>query len=116
MYACACKSGVLFDHACGAQASQACARCARPVCQTHARMTQNGLTCVDCLRQVMKDRQARGYFAHLRDDPYFFWYFDGADWFDAYDEQDYALFDAGPGGGGESDDGALAVGEAWEGS
>ena len=48
--------------------------------------------------------------------PYFFWYFDGADWFDAYDEQDYALFDAGPGGGGESDDGALAVGEAWEGS
>jgi hypothetical protein len=105
---------VLFDHACGNPPAVACASCNRPVCSVHVRATSRGATCVDCLRQVLRDRQQRGYFAHLADDPYFFWYFDGADWFEAYDQYDYALFD--PGAAGESDDPSHLDGGAWEGS
>jgi hypothetical protein len=33
--------------------------------------------------------------AHLRDDPYFFWYYSGDNWFhDPYGADDYALFDS----------------------
>jgi hypothetical protein len=85
------------------------------VCATHVRSTTRGPTCVDCLRQVLKDRGQRGYFAHLAEDPYFFWYFDGQDWFDAYDQYDYALFD--PSAAADwGDGGANLDGGAWEGS
>lgn len=48
---------------------------------------------------------------HLRDDPYFFWYFAGADWYaDPYGAEDYALFDKGGGSfGGHVD-------REWQGS
>lgn len=95
---------------------QACVRCGRGVCATHARATGGGITCVDCLRQVLSDRQQRGGFAHLRDDPHFFWYFDGADWFEAYDDYDYALFDRETAGAEGGDDAALLGEEPWEGS
>lgn len=74
------------------------------------------MTCVDCLRQVLADRQQRGGYAYLRDDPYFFWYFDGADWFEAYDEYDYALFDRETTAAGGPDDAGPHGAEPWEGS
>ena len=112
-----CKetSGVLFSHPCKEQATGKCIRCQRPVCDRHLRTEQSRTFCVSCLRNDLRDRNARGSRAFLRDDPYFYWYFHDDGWFDdPYHEQDYSLFDAGAGAaalaGDESFDGA------WEGS
>lgn len=49
--------------------------------------------------------------AHLRDDPYFFWYYAGDAWFDdPYGAEDYALFDA------EEGDFGRDVDHEWHGS
>lgn len=47
---CGDRSGFLFAHACDRLAASQCARCARPICIEHTRMTETGPTCVTCLR------------------------------------------------------------------
>lgn len=77
-------------------ATTQCVRCHKPICQTHSRGQGYGTTCISCLREAAKNPQQRASMAHLRDDPYFFWYFPGGDWFvDPYGAEDYALFDQG---------------------
>lgn len=106
---CQCKTGVLFDHPCRDPATTRCSACGRGTCAVHIRATAAGQRCVPCLRQALRDRQARGHFAFLRDDPYFYWYFSGSNEDSAYDEYDYQLFDER---GGHDDAGH----EPWEGS
>ena len=49
--------------------------------------------------------------AHLRDDPYFFWYYTGEHWFtDPYGAEDYSLFDGNHGNFGRD------VEREWHGS
>jgi len=46
------------------------------------------------MREGFKDPYKRHSYAHLRDDPYFFWYFREGSWMkDPYGEEDYSLFD-----------------------
>ena len=85
-----------------------------PVCNVHARPTASGMACISCLRRTLRDPRQRPSFAHLRDDPYFYWYFDGGDWAEEYDRYDYALFDAGV--GDASPDLGMMPDEPWEGS
>lgn len=48
------------------------------------------------MREGFKDPYKRHSYAHLRDDPYFFWYFRDGSWMkDPYGDEDYSLFDAG---------------------
>ena len=98
-------AGVLFKHACGVPATAQCVRCHKPICATHSRGQGYGLTCISCLREAAKSPQQRSSMAHLRDDPYFFWYYSGDDWFsDPYGDEDYALFDADDGSFGRDVD------------
>jgi hypothetical protein len=69
------------------------------------------MVCVSCLRQQMRQPAQRASYAHLRDDPYFFWYFHDDSWLaDPYGSDDYALF--------ESDTQELGtdVADSWSGS
>lgn len=100
-------AGVLFKHECAAEAVAACATCSKPICGLHGRQQGAGMLCVSCLRERLKDPQTRGTFAYLRDDPYFYWYYNDVDWFaDPYGADDFALFDEGAGaiGGDVPDD------------
>ncbi len=109
MVHCQCRSGVLFDHPCKAAASGRCTSCGRSACPTHLRNTSTGTSCVPCLRHVLRDRQARGQFLFLRDDPHFYWFFSGGSDDATYDQYDYQLFDER---GSENE----GLNEAWEGS
>ena len=106
MSRCRETAGVLFKHECAADAIAACATCGKPICGLHARPWGQGSACVTCLRAQLKDPQARGTFAHLRDDPYFYWYYNDLGFADPYGPDDFALFDAGAGalGGDVPDD------------
>ena len=96
MNRCRETAGILFKHRCDAPAIGQCAQCQKPVCQTHARPWGQSLVCVSCLRQQVQPTGHRGSYAHLRDDPYFFWYFREDGWLgDPYGADDYALFDRG---------------------
>jgi hypothetical protein len=96
MSGCREVAGILFKHECGAPAVAQCARCGKPVCATHCRPDGYAPSCVGCLRAAMRSPAGRSTLAHLRDDPYFFWYHAGSDWFeDPYGADDYALFDSG---------------------
>ena len=96
MSRCRETAGVLFKHMCRADAVTTCSACQKPVCALHSRRHGYGTVCVSCLRTQMKNPNARGSYAHLRDDPYFFWYYNDYGWFDdPYGAEDYALFDAG---------------------
>jgi uncharacterized membrane protein YgcG len=108
-------AGVLFKHPCRAEAVTACAACRKPVCGLHSRQVGQQTYCVTCLRNQLRDPRTRGSYAYLRDDPFFYWYYNDDTWFDdPYGADDYALFDGGPdtfqggggdfGGGGASDD------------
>ena len=104
-------AGLLFKHECNAPAASQCARCHKPICSTHARGQGYGTTCIGCLREAAKHPAQRASMAHLRDDPYFFWYYVGADWFtDPYGAEDYALFDGNDGNFGRH------VDREWHGS
>ncbi|MBX3183332.1 MAG: hypothetical protein KIT72_03805 [Polyangiaceae bacterium] len=85
-------AGVLFQHRCEEPPSAECTICRRPICQRHQRWDQHSVTCVSCLRGVFKDPYKRHSYAHLNDDPYFFWYFHSRSP-DPYGSDDYALFD-----------------------
>lgn len=105
-------AGLLFKHECSASAVAQCVRCHKPICKDHARGQGYGLTCVGCLRTAAQQPAQRASMAHLRDDPYFFWYYVGTDWYsDPYGAEDYSLFDKAGGGkfGGHVD-------REWQGS
>ena len=113
MSRCKEKAGLLFPRPCEAAARAACARCHKPVCATHLRQAQGQPTCVGCVRADLRERQHRGSYAHLRDDPYFFWYFDQEQWFgESFTAEDYALFD----GGAQAVDLDADLQSDWEGS
>jgi hypothetical protein len=86
------NAGILFNHACKNQATAQCAWCRKMVCSVHVRVFQTGTACVNCVRHVLKDRNQRSGYVHLREDPYFYWYFDGSDWEDGYNDYDYDIF------------------------
>jgi hypothetical protein len=88
-------AGLLFPRACHEAAAVQCAKCARPVCAAHVRPAGGTQLCVSCVREGIRDQQHRGSFAHLANDPYFFWYFTSPHTGD-FTGSDYALFgDAG---------------------
>ncbi len=108
-----CKeiAGILFKRPCKQTAAHQCTHCGKPICESHARPSQGHQACVTCTREAMRDPSRRGTFAHLRDDPYFFWYFHQDTWFDEpYSDADYSLFETGA-----SDFGDM-VEDHWEGS
>lgn len=86
-----------------------------PVCTVHGRASGNGVACIACLRRTLRDPRQRASFANLRDDPYFYWYFEGGEWSEEYDRYDYALFDTGQGADAAPDPHGMPD-EAWEGS
>jgi hypothetical protein len=52
------------------------------------------MVCVGCLRELLKNPEQRAGYAHLRDDPYFYWYLhDDAYGPDPYGPEDFALFE-----------------------
>lgn len=111
-----CKetSGILFNHPCKDAATAKCTQCHRPVCERHVRRDAGRPECVSCLRNTMRDRNARGSRAFLRDDPYFYWYFHDDGWFDdPYSEQDFGVFDERAGAAVLAEEGFDG---AWEGS
>ena len=107
---------MLFHHPCKNPATTRCSTCQKPICVRHTKEDQARPFCVTCLREQLKDRRGRGSRAHLRDDPYFYWYFHDSGWDnddEPYSSSDYGLFDGGPSAG------ALGDGDfdgGWEGS
>ena len=98
---CKATAGLLFPRQCDQPAGGQCQRCARPVCQAHVRQGPSGEPlCMTCVREGLREQRHRGSYAHLRDDPYFFWYFT-AGLADDFTASDYLLF--GDTGGGDFD-------------
>lgn len=48
---CADRSGFLFAHECDRPVAGQCARCGKPICVEHTRMSEDGPTCIACLQQ-----------------------------------------------------------------
>ena len=108
-----CKetAGVLFKHPCDAEADSACVLCRKPVCAAHRRGDGYQTRCISCLRKEVQQPSKRASRAHLRDDPYFYWYYEADDLFDdPYGADDYALFDQDASGFADG------VETEWEGS
>ncbi|MCB9753562.1 MAG: hypothetical protein H6713_26770 [Myxococcales bacterium] len=108
-----CKeiAGILFKRPCKEPAAYTCTSCGKPICEAHARPGGGAQSCVSCTREAMRDPSRRGTYAHLREDPYFFWYFHEDAWFgEPYGDEDYSLFETGA-----SDFGDM-VEDNWEGS
>ncbi len=94
MSRCKESAGFLFPRKCDQMANRQCGQCARAVCQLHHRDVQGRQLCISCVRAGMRDQQHRGSYAHLADDPYFYWYYHSSSWFEGgFTAQDYALFD-----------------------
>lgn len=104
-------AGLLFERPCEAAAIGHCGFCNRPVCGQHGRNIGAGrVSCITCARAGLRDQTHRGTFAHLADDPYFFWYFGVGTAAAAFTAADFALFDKGDPGLDAS------FGRDWEGS
>ncbi len=95
-----CKetSGILFERKCKQPAEAKCKNCKKAICVAHMRtITDQGQPyqlCIGCTRAHLKNRQRRGSYAHLRDDPYMYWYNEDYYWDDdPYDADDFDLFD-----------------------
>ncbi len=112
MSRCREDAGILFQRKCNQPAVGQCGQCNKPICQTHGRNYWQSVACVSCLREMIKKQpQQRQSQAHLRDDPYFHWYFVDDQWMhESYSDHDYGLFD--------DHDGDLAPdhGGGWEGT
>ena len=48
------RSGFLFAHDCDRPAAWACTQCAKMICAEHTRMSEQGYTCISCLRLVQQ--------------------------------------------------------------
>ena len=95
MNRCRETAGILFKRKFSAPAMGSCSQCQKPICQNHGRNYWQSVACVTCLREMIKQQpQQRQSQAHLRDDPYFYWYYVDDVWIDEpYGADDYALFD-----------------------
>ena len=51
------RSGFLFAHDCDRPAAWACTQCAKMICAEHTRMSEQGYTCISCLRLVQQEQQ-----------------------------------------------------------
>jgi hypothetical protein len=112
MSRCRETSGVLFKHPCRADAETTCVGCNKPICASHGRPFERGQVCVTCVRAQLKNPAMRGSYGHLRDDPYFYWYYRPTHFLsDPYGRDDYALFDRD-----EPGDFGAGVDDAWQGS
>jgi hypothetical protein len=63
MSQCAVKRGIITLRDCGAEASDTCTKCARPICQEHTKIRGTEVMCVECFaRQVEEEskQQAQG--------------------------------------------------------
>lgn len=120
MSRCRETAGILFNRKCHAEAVGTCSECKKPVCQTHSRNYWESVTCITCLRELIKQKptekatraRQKQTKAHLRDDPFFYWYYVDDVWFnEPYGDDDFALFTDTGGGdfGGDSHD-------TWEGT
>ena len=109
MSRCRETAGILFKKRCQFPATHACSKCNKPICMVHLRDLNVGEVCIACARAVMAETKDRRSLAHMRDDPYFYWFFDDSDDY-AYDDSDYALFDQ------EGGDFGAAVDDQWEGT
>lgn len=92
MNRCRETAGVLFHKRCHYEATQACQSCNKPICRAHVRRFEAMEVCVTCARQWLSNPQYRNSQQHLRDDPYFYWYYHSS-YHDPYGAEDYALFD-----------------------
>lgn len=112
MSRCRETAGILFQRKCAAPAVGTCSQCKKPICQTHGRNYWQSVACVTCLRELIKKQpQQKQSQAHLRDDPYFYWYYVDDHWDDEpYGYDDYRLFDDDGGDFGADDYGG------WEGT
>jgi hypothetical protein len=109
MSRCRETAGILFKKRCQFPSTQACSKCNKPICRVHVRALSQGEVCIACARTMMDDPNGRRSYAHMRDDPYFYWYFhSGYD--EPYSDSDYALFDDAGG------DFGAAVDDQWEGT
>ncbi|MEM1033132.1 MAG: hypothetical protein AAF928_18655 [Myxococcota bacterium] len=113
MSRCRETAGILFPKKCGEPAVGACSQCKKPICKTHSRDYWQSIACVSCLRGLIEGQpQQKQSQAHLRDDPYFYWYYVDTPWNEeAYGASDYRLFDDA----GGADFGADDYG-GWEGT
>lgn len=96
MAKCQETAGLLFPTNCDQEATRRCTQCQKWVCDDHSRRLDSGDYCIRCVREFAKDRQLRHKpsMSHLRDDPYFYWYYWGSEVFgDDYRAEDYAIFD-----------------------
>lgn len=109
MSRCRETAGILFKKRCQFPATGTCATCQKPVCRVHVRSLSDAEVCITCARTTMDDPTKRRSYAHMRDDPYFYWYYH-SDAVDPYSDGDYALFDEG---GAEF---GAAVDDQWEGT
>lgn len=60
MSKCAVKRGFVTLRDCGAEASDTCGVCSRPVCQEHTKVAAGGLFCVECYARKQNDDLAAG--------------------------------------------------------
>lgn len=114
MSRCRETAGVLFKKQCHFPSTQKCGACNKPICRMHVRQFSEREVCIACARtELQREPSSRGSYSHLRDDPYFYWYYSDSSWFhDPYGEEDYALFDTGV----EEGDFAAGVEDQWEGT
>lgn len=105
------QAGLLFKHRCQEPASGQCSMCHKPICQLHQRPQAYNVLCIGCTRnQFRANPYAKTSMGHLRDDPYFYWYFHSSSFHDPYGDDDYSLFDTDKGDIPDGPD------DAWAGS
>ncbi|MCA9654629.1 MAG: hypothetical protein H6712_10045 [Myxococcales bacterium] len=109
-------AGILFKRKCQLVATQTCSQCNKPTCHLHIRVLGGKPLCIACAREKTHElagsKDSRGSLGHLRDDPYFYWYYESGRWFDdGYETADFDVFSEDDG----SDLGA-DVDDHWEGT
>ena len=90
---CCETQGLLFKRRCTSAATSHCSACNKPICSEHGRSANEQQLCIGCTRERIRgDASQSASLSHLRDDPYFYWYYsnDMAD--PGFDDSDFALF------------------------
>lgn len=105
-------AGILFKKRCKLVATQACSQCQKPTCHLHIRVFGGSPLCISCGRAHAAEPGNRQSMGHLRDDPYFYWYYESGHWFhDDYAASDYDVFSDHDGGDFGAD-----VDDNWQGT